>query len=278
MRVLVLEAEPGAAEGAVAVLEAASHVIDRCHDSDHPGFPCKAIDAPSDCPLVSGPVDVVLTVRSEERTTTGELEDGVACAIRARVPLVVAGATEGNPYQPWATATVPAGGDVVRACQRAAAAPLPHHSRVGSERLREVLARHGHHEADSAGVEVTRRNGRLRVLLTVPAELSGRVTEAAATHVLAVVHKIDPSARGKDLSVRTIDASVGRPDSVELSVDARGVATHKSGWPWAGRACNSPEGAIRGFSRDGRAMTATEVKPQQGPGDSVSPGDLRRCT
>jgi hypothetical protein len=207
MRVLVLEAEPGAADGAIAALEVGSHVVDRCHDVDHPGFPCKAIDALSDCPLSAAPIDVVLTVRNEERWTTSELEDGVACAIRSRVPLVVAGATAGNPYQQWATAVVSAGEDVVGACRRAASAPLPHHSRVGSQRLREVLAHHACGAADSADVEVTRRSGRLHVLLVVPAGVPPQVMEAAATHVLAAMHAIDPSARGKDVSVRTMEAS-----------------------------------------------------------------------
>ena len=209
MRVLVLEAEPGAADGAVAALEAASHVVDRCHEVGHPSFPCKGIDNVADCPLSSGPVDVVLTVRGEERWTTSELEDGVACAIRSHVPLVVAGATAGNPYQAWTTASVSPGGDVVGTCLHAASAPLVHHSRVGSERLREVLEHHEYQALDSADVEVTRRNGRLRVRLSVPDDVPASVTEAAATHVLAAVHALDPTARGTDVSVRSIPTPPG---------------------------------------------------------------------
>jgi hypothetical protein len=205
MRVLVLESQPGAADQAVAALQAASHTVERCHDAASPGFPCRAIDAPSRCPLSSGPIDVAVTVRSEERWTASELEDGVACAIRSFVPLVVAGATAGNPYQPWATATVAPDGDIVGACGWAASAPLVHHSRVASERLREVLAHNEVQSAASADVVVTRRSGRLRVLLRVPDGVSRRLTEAAATHVLAAVHTLDPTARGTDVSVKTVD-------------------------------------------------------------------------
>ncbi|MGZ8762451.1 MAG: hypothetical protein ACXW2C_05630 [Acidimicrobiia bacterium] len=132
------------------------------------------------------------------------MEDGVACAIRSFVPLVVTGPAETNPYGPWTTATVEEGADVVGVCAAAATAPLARHSRVASDRLREVLVHHDVAAADTADVEVTRRNGRLRILLRFPNDVPQGVCEAAATHVLASVHALDPAARGTDVSITTI--------------------------------------------------------------------------
>jgi hypothetical protein len=205
MRVLVLESEPGGADRAIHALRAASHTVERCHEVGHASFPCRAIDSPSECPLANGAVDVALTVRTEERWTTSELEDGVACAIRSHVPLVVAGATAGNPYQPWTTATVSVDDEIVDVCAWAASAPLVQHSRVASERLREVLVRNDVQQAGSADVEVIRRNGRLRVLLRVPGGVSADVADVGATYVLAAVRALDPTARGIDVSVTTVD-------------------------------------------------------------------------
>ena len=201
MRVLVLESEPGAADRAAAALEAASHTVARCHDAGDPAFPCRALEDGSTCPLEQDPVDVVLTVRSPGDAPNA-LEDGVACAIRAHIPLVVAGDSEAGPYGPWATATVGAEDDVVDACATAATAPLVRHSRAGTERLRELLAHNGVPDAESAKVEVTRRNGRLRVLLQVPERVTPQVADVAATHVLAAIHAIDPTARGTDVSIK----------------------------------------------------------------------------
>ncbi len=201
MRVLVLESEPGTADRAAAALEAASHTVARCHDAGDPAFPCRALDDGSACPLEQDPVDVVLTVRSgPDQPST--LEDGVTCAIRAHIPLVVADDAEAGPYAPWATTTIGTQSDIVAACTAAAMAPLPRHSQAGADRLRVLLAHNGIPDAESADVEVTRRNGRLRVLIHVPENLTHQVAEKATTHVLAAIHAIDPTALGADISIK----------------------------------------------------------------------------
>lgn len=103
--VLVLENGRGGARLATEELEAAGHRVHRCHDPAAPTFPCRGIDDPTDCPL-EGPIDVALLVRHHIHPHPSALEDGVACAIRAGVPLVEQGPDILDPYAPWLTARV----------------------------------------------------------------------------------------------------------------------------------------------------------------------------
>ena len=48
-------------------------------------------------------------------------EDGVSCALRHHVPLVVAGTTALNPFDDWTTVTA-GDDDIVEACERAGSA------------------------------------------------------------------------------------------------------------------------------------------------------------
>jgi hypothetical protein len=201
MRVLVVETVPGAAEDAVAALEAASHTIDRCHETGTTGFPCRAVDAPGECPLEAQPVAVALTVRSPG-SSTATVEDGVACAIRANIPLVVTGETDDNPYRRWTAAIArDARNDVVAACEHAAAAPLPRHTHAASERLRRLLRRRDVADAEAARAVVTRHDGRLRIRLLLPPGVPPQVVQAASTYVLAEVHALDPAAHGADVTL-----------------------------------------------------------------------------
>ena len=67
----------------------------RCSDAttdQSPAFPCSAL-TDDGCPLRRNIVDVALTVRQRPRSQPAPQEDGVTCALRTHVPLVVAGAT-----------------------------------------------------------------------------------------------------------------------------------------------------------------------------------------
>ena len=105
MRVLVLEGEGGAATDAVTELEANGHAVVRCHEPGAPAFPCAGL-AGGGCPLEGDGVDVALTVRSAATGAPSPTEDGIACALRARVPVVVAGAGDANPYAAFGGTTV----------------------------------------------------------------------------------------------------------------------------------------------------------------------------
>src|SRR5437660_5032568 len=102
LHVLVLESDQGAADVAREELTAAGHVVLRCHDPGAPAFPCNALVKGGHCPLDAADVDVALDVRARPRSQPAAQEDGVACALRHQLPVVVAGTTVLNPYDGYA--------------------------------------------------------------------------------------------------------------------------------------------------------------------------------
>jgi hypothetical protein len=115
--VLVIESHQGAAAPASDILTAAGHRVHRCRDERSNGFPCRGVIDPDACPL-AGPIDVALAVRWRIDPHITEIEQGVTCALRARVPLVESGPSALDPFAPWLTARVE--GDVVATCEAAA--------------------------------------------------------------------------------------------------------------------------------------------------------------
>src|SRR4029450_7305190 len=86
-------------------------------------FPCRAVIDPADCPLDDRP-DVALLVR-DRITEPAARDQGASCAIRAGIPLVMAGPPALDPYEPWLAGRVEgADGDVVAACEAARIAAL----------------------------------------------------------------------------------------------------------------------------------------------------------
>jgi len=198
MDVLVVEAEPGAAAGAVAQLEAAGHRVHRCHDPGEAAFPCVGLLDDGACPLDTAPIDVALTVRAGHAGLPTIHEDGLRCALRRRLPVVVWGGADPGPLaevQGTILAAPPA--DVVAVCE-AAAREAADHARVATEMLRRTLEKAGV-EPGAARASVTRREGRLAVLLDVPPGLPARLLDVLAVRVTAALREYDPHAAGIDV-------------------------------------------------------------------------------
>lgn len=120
MDVLLVESDPGVGAATSAALLAAGHVVRRCHP-DGGSFPCVGLTGHT-CPLVEG-TDVAVVARAACAAAPTGSEDGVACALRAGLPVVQVGRSLEEPYQPWLAgrAEVEDVADaVVRAQQRAA--------------------------------------------------------------------------------------------------------------------------------------------------------------
>src|SRR3954451_11496602 len=124
MRVLVVESDRHAADAAIAELREAGHEVGRCHESGLPVFPCNALCEGAGCSLdTRDGVDVLLDYRAHAHPRPTPLEDGVSCAARRCIPVVVAGVSALNPFDKWTTAAAE-NGSVVDACNRAATAPI----------------------------------------------------------------------------------------------------------------------------------------------------------
>jgi hypothetical protein len=206
MKVLVLESEAGAATIAAAQLERAGHQVLRCHEPGARAFPCAALQDDG-CPLERECVDVVLTVRGRPVGQPTALEDGVSCALRRRVPVVVAGRTSVNPFKSFPVTV--AGRDVVQACELAASGSLVEHEGIAQRTLDESLQRAGA-ATEAARVEVTRRSGGLRATLHFPPGTPERVRAMASVRVVGALRAFDPSAGGLDVAWAA-DEEVGTP-------------------------------------------------------------------
>jgi hypothetical protein len=199
LEVLVVETEQGAAGETVELLERAGHHVHRCHEPGAPAFPCAAVTDRSECPVEGRGVDVAVTVRSRPRSQPSPLEDGLTCAIKRHVPVVIAGNAALHPFDDY-VAEVAEHGDVVAAVERAANAPLVRHEAAARAALGALLEIHG--MPDGGGGALVRRSlGGLAVTVTVPAGLDRSARDMAAVRVVSALREVDPDAAGIDVEV-----------------------------------------------------------------------------
>lgn len=195
MQILMTEIVTDRARTAVSLLEARGHEIVTCGDGTDRLVACAALRG-DPCPLETHSVDVALHVDREDAASLAD--EGVLCALRRFVPLVVATDDPGSPGEPfgrWATAVCDLD-DLDATLAAAAAAPLPAHGVAAEKAANMVLASAGCAKSWTA---VVRRDGRrLVVQLTsdvpVHAELCGRSAvraEGALRLIDAVSHTID---------------------------------------------------------------------------------------
>jgi hypothetical protein len=195
MEVLVLESEPAAADAAIEALDAAGHTVVRCHDPGAGPFPCRGLD-PGQCPLEHRPVRVVLDVRGRTSPRATALEDGVTCALRRRLPVVVAGKTAINPFAAFSVADA-AGNDVVEACERAATGAQGDHQAVADRALAVTLENSGSEQTGES--RVLRTADGLQVTLFVPPETARGTRDMAAVRVVGALRDFDRHARRIDI-------------------------------------------------------------------------------
>lgn len=189
MRILVTETHPEAAVPVERQLMEAGHEVVRCRADDGPAFPCAGLE-PGGCPIEGG-IDVALTVRTGPPPQPTAREDGVTCALRRHVPLVVAGPPGPNPFEGWATVCVDER-DLVAACEAAAAADVGRLSAVAREEAAKALARRGH-PADGVDV-ITRRSAHdLKVEVTLPDAVDDREADAIAVAVADRLRAVEPT-------------------------------------------------------------------------------------
>jgi hypothetical protein len=201
LRVLVLEDEPGSASAVAAALRQSGHTVDRCHEEGLPAFPCNGI-LDGSCPIDRRETDVAVVVRRHVNPQALPSEDGVACAIRHAVPVVLVGPDALNPSEDWLTAAVDADGDddVVKAVEEAAAAAMDRHRLAALRTVHQFIDGTEIEPAD-CDVTVTRAGEGLRVLVSVPGGRDADPTLAMSARVAGAVRAVDPVTPRIDVQV-----------------------------------------------------------------------------
>jgi hypothetical protein len=196
MRVLVVGTRPEAMEHTGELLRDAGHEVVTCHDPGAPAFPCRGLQG-DPCPLDGPGVDVVISARDRALPTPTPFEEGAACALRHHVPMVVHGFTSEHPYEAWSAAESRADSELAAVAEAVAHAPLREHGDLARTTARQVLDA-AHLPSDGVDAVVTRRQARLRVMLTLPRGAEPAASSVAAK-VLGALRRMDPDARGIDL-------------------------------------------------------------------------------
>lgn len=196
MKVLVLESELGAASAAIAELEAAGHEVKRCHEPGARPFPCVGLD-PGTCPLEEDAIDVAMTVRGRTEARPSPCEDGITCALRHRIPVVVAGHTSINPFARFDAVAV-GSADLVEACEQAANGARLEHEAVATAALDQTL-RAAALPVGSAHAAVVSRAGALRVTLFLPSESPKGVRDMAVVRVAGALRAFDRNVAQIDI-------------------------------------------------------------------------------
>jgi hypothetical protein len=197
MRVLMNQTGSAGAAAALADLVRHGHDVVTCHPEGD--VDCVALTG-GRCPLDAFAVDAAVVVRPSAAPHPLPLEDGVACAGRRGLPVVVAGEPAGHPYGRWAAAEEE-GTAVGATVDTVLASPLPQLSTTATATLRHALASRGITETP-ARVEVHRRDGGLAVEL-IGVDDQDRASKAACSvRVAGALRAADPWVRSIDVAVR----------------------------------------------------------------------------
>ena len=168
----------------------AGHVVHPCHDRN---WGCIGMDGR--CPLDDDPVDVAIAVAEPG----GRFDpQGVACAHRARIPIVAVGATEADPVLDYVVTNVPHGDGLVIVAMEAAAKDASGHG----DAITAALASHRRPD-ERIHVSVERSARCIDVLLVASADDARSVALADVARA---------AVREYDSHVNVIDVSVVAPD------------------------------------------------------------------
>ena len=186
METLVL-GHPSAERARVeAALTDAGHAVSACHDGH---WACSGMTG--DCPIDATAVDVAVAVAEPgDRFDT----QGIACAFRARIPIVAVGAAADDPALDYASASVPGPDGAMLTAVQASASDAGGHQAV----IERALAEHLRPD-ERVTVHVQRSSRRLEVQLT------GDLDRSRAAAIADVARN---AARSHDVNVSVIDVSV----------------------------------------------------------------------
>lgn len=198
MQILMTEIVTDRARTAASLLEARGHEIVTCGDGTERAVACAALRG-DPCPLEAHNVDVALHVDREDAASLAD--EGVLCALRRFLPLVVATddpASPGEPFGRWATSVCDLD-ELDATLAAAAAAPLRVHGAAAEQAANKVLASAGCAETWRA---VVRRDGRrLVVELTSEAPVHPELCGRSAVRAEGAVRLIDAASHTIDVEI-----------------------------------------------------------------------------
>lgn len=198
MQVLMTELATDRARTAAALLETRAHEIVTCGDDVPRTVTCAALRGGS-CPLDRQTIDVVLHV--ERADGPGLADEGVVCALRRFVPLVVAArgqASAADPFVGWAAAVCDLD-ELEEALTEAAAAPPPAHSAAAARAANTVLASAGC--VTSWQAVARRQSGRLRVELISEQPLDRELCARSAVRAEGAIRELDAMTASIDVEI-----------------------------------------------------------------------------
>jgi hypothetical protein len=180
-------------------LRTGGYEIRRCVEPGAGAFPCAAlVPGGGGCPLDDGLVDVALDVRDHPWPSPTATEAGVRCALRARIPVAVAGRSARSPFDGFAAVTVEGTATPVEVCEQAIETSLERHRCAALGAVSDLLHTHGIDGAPIT-VSVDRRAGQLRVRIVAPVPDALRTT--AVVRAGAALRALDPLARAIEIDL-----------------------------------------------------------------------------
>ena len=188
MHVLFSEAITTAASHASAELARAGHTIESCHELRDLGFACAALRGDG-CPLEQKDIDVAVSVRTVDGPEPLPGDDGIFCALRHHVPVVVAGDVRAHPFLRFSHWRSSPGEPLRQTVETAARAELPEHSAAATAEARRAAG-------PDALARVWRSHGGLRVHI----EHAGPRRDRVSVRVAGVLRELDPYARSINVS------------------------------------------------------------------------------
>ena len=141
MHVLMTDESTETSRSVARALSEAGHTVHSCRDGDPPG--CVGLRG-SRCPLDAAPVDLVVGTGTRGQEHADLRHEGVLCGARHRMALMFVGVPPDDLLPPWVPMrTVRSVHEAPEMAEQVAKAPLPMHTGLATESLRQELERQG---------------------------------------------------------------------------------------------------------------------------------------
>mgnify|MGYP003346566698 FL=1 len=205
LNVLVVESDNGAANAAIAALQASGHRTHRCHPEHAASFPCNGFGADDACPLREHAIDVAITVRTHGDVDPTEREAGLLCAREHDIPIVVVGRTQRDRFARFAATFVDRSAEVVSTCEHAArpGSNLDANVRVPEPEVVAAVSAIVQTECGpttAAEVEIVQEGA--DVIVEVRGEVPLRLRRLVANRIIGRVHNTSRSIASIDVAYR----------------------------------------------------------------------------